>query len=217
MGNTGKTFEQEFIQSLPEHLYSYRIADPPQSFGGGNNLRFSNKNPFDFFIYDKLNLYALELKSSTTSSFSFPTVEETSHIINLKASSALCKQRKDLDGVNTSKESIRLSNKALASRNIKQHQIDGLLEAKQKGCLSYFIFNFSQNNNLTLAVDIDDFIEFRNKTDKKSMNAKDMISLCNTIVIENELKSKRKGSKKMLYHLEDLGIIYQKEKEVELV
>lgn len=71
--NIGKQFEVDFKNSIPDYVLLYRLPDSAQSFGGGNNLRFSRKNPFDFIMYDskKHILYALEMKTVKGQSISF--------------------------------------------------------------------------------------------------------------------------------------------------
>lgn len=73
MKNVGKVFEQDFQKSVPDYTLLYRLPDSAQSFGGGNNLRFSRKNPFDFLLWDskKHILYALEMKTVKGKSISF--------------------------------------------------------------------------------------------------------------------------------------------------
>lgn len=63
--NIGKLFEQDFQKSASENIMIERLPDAAQSFAGSNNLRFSRKNPFDFYLYAgrKYNLFCLELKS----------------------------------------------------------------------------------------------------------------------------------------------------------
>ena len=70
--NQGKIFELSFKKSVPDYALLYRLPDSAQSFGGGN-LRFSNKNPFDFLMWDsqKHKLYALEMKTVSGKSISF--------------------------------------------------------------------------------------------------------------------------------------------------
>jgi penicillin-binding protein-related factor A (putative recombinase) len=69
--NTGKIFEKEWKDSIPENCYYLRIVDPPQSWGDQTNLRFSPKNPFDALMYVYPNLFLLELKSTKGTAFSF--------------------------------------------------------------------------------------------------------------------------------------------------
>lgn len=73
MKNTGKKFEEDIVKSIPEYAKEHRLPDPPQSFGGSSNLRFSKKNPFDFFLWDSKRkiLYALEMKTVQDKSISF--------------------------------------------------------------------------------------------------------------------------------------------------
>ena len=78
MTNTGKIFEKEIADSIPEYALLYRLPDSAQSFGGGNNLRFSRKNPFDFLMWDSAGrtLYALEMKTVNEKSISFERSKE---------------------------------------------------------------------------------------------------------------------------------------------
>ena len=70
--NVGKVFEEQIKKSVPDYALLYRLPDSAQSFGGGN-LRFSNKNPFDFLLWDssKHILFSLELKTLSGNSISF--------------------------------------------------------------------------------------------------------------------------------------------------
>lgn len=71
--NIGKRFEHDFKQSVPDEHLIYRLPDAAQSFSGSKTLRFSNKNPFDFLLFDTKHrlLYALELKTVSKKSISF--------------------------------------------------------------------------------------------------------------------------------------------------
>ena len=73
MKNTGKKFEDDIKRSVPDYMMLYRLPDAAQSFGGGNKLRFSRKNPFDFLMWDSRNrtLFALEMKTVSGKSISF--------------------------------------------------------------------------------------------------------------------------------------------------
>ena len=76
--NSGKVFEDNFKKSIPDYALLYRLPDSAQSFGNSSNLRFSNKNPFDYLLWDsKLKLlYALELKSVKGKSISFERTKD---------------------------------------------------------------------------------------------------------------------------------------------
>lgn len=70
--NVGKLFETQIKKSVPDYVLLYRLPDPAQSFGSGS-LRFSNRNPFDYIMFDTKSriLYALELKTVAGKSISF--------------------------------------------------------------------------------------------------------------------------------------------------
>ena len=54
MKNLGKVFEQNFRKSIPESdkIYYYRLKDTASSYYGGNaNLRFSQSNIADAFLF----------------------------------------------------------------------------------------------------------------------------------------------------------------------
>lgn len=72
--NVGKLFEDDFKNSIPvEWVLLHRLKDSATSFSGGNALRFSIKNPCDFFEFDSERgiFYTLELKSVGGKSISF--------------------------------------------------------------------------------------------------------------------------------------------------
>lgn len=148
--NTGKIFEQDFKNSIPEDMYYLRIHDSPQSFNQTNTLRFSPKNPFDSLLYIYPFLFLLELKSTIGTSFSF-------------------------DG---------------KTPMIKKHQIEELTKAsKYKGIIAGFVFHMSKYQK-TYFLPIDKFNEFKNSTDKKSINQQDILNH-GAIEIRGEIKRTR--------------------------
>lgn len=76
--NIGKIFEEQIKKSTPDYALLYRLPDSAQSFGGSSKLRFSNKNPFDFLLWDSRRhiLYALEMKTVKGKSISFERNED---------------------------------------------------------------------------------------------------------------------------------------------
>lgn len=76
--NIGKDFESRIQKYIPDYAKMFRLPDAAQSFGGSNNLRFSRKNPFDYFLWDSSRhyLYALELKTVSGKSISFERTED---------------------------------------------------------------------------------------------------------------------------------------------
>lgn len=77
--NLGKIFEEQIKKSVPKGILVYRLSDSAQSFGGGSsNLRFSNKNPFDYMMWspERRTLFALELKTVAGKSISFERTKQ---------------------------------------------------------------------------------------------------------------------------------------------
>ena len=67
MQNEGKKFEQDFIKSVPENWFKYRLNDSASSWQGGEKARFTPSNICDFIVYNE-RLWLLELKSHKGSS-----------------------------------------------------------------------------------------------------------------------------------------------------
>lgn len=84
--NKGKQFESSLRKSATDtgYVMVYRLADAAQSFGGSNNLRFSRKNPFDFFFFDAMRgiLYGIEAKTVQGKSISFERNKSEQGIIH---------------------------------------------------------------------------------------------------------------------------------------
>jgi len=60
--NAGKSFEVDFIKSVPDEWFKYRLNDSASSWQGGDNSRFTPSNICDFIVYNN-KLWLLELKS----------------------------------------------------------------------------------------------------------------------------------------------------------
>lgn len=146
--NLGKKFEKNLKEAAKkEGIFFYRIADSTQSFGGGNSS-FTHDSLADAFVFYEGTLFALELKSTK---FKSVTVERD----------------------NTAENSHKM---------IKKNQIKNLIE-----CQSYdnveacFIFNFREQdgdvilNEHTYIMNINDFSNFLESTDKMSINEKDIL------------------------------------------
>lgn len=70
--NTGKRFETDFKNSVPEGVYYKKLADPAIGFDiSSSTQRFSPKPPYDAVACKNGRMFALELKSSATKSMSF--------------------------------------------------------------------------------------------------------------------------------------------------
>lgn len=76
--NVGKIFEENWKKSIPDDVLYYRLKDSAQSFHQENFLRFSLKNPCDCFLFYSPYLFALELKSVSSTSISFEKNKEKS-------------------------------------------------------------------------------------------------------------------------------------------
>lgn len=83
MKNLGKVFEQNFRKSIPvsEKIYYYRLKDTASSYYGGNeNLRFSQNNIADSFLFyvgDYMtNLLILEFKNHKGKSLPLSCIKE---------------------------------------------------------------------------------------------------------------------------------------------
>lgn len=82
--NIGKKFEAALKKSVPDYALLYRLPDSAQSFGGSKNLRFSRKNPFDFFLFDapRGRLFGIETKTVSGRSVSFERNKDENGIIH---------------------------------------------------------------------------------------------------------------------------------------
>ena len=74
--NTGKVFEQDFKQSIPEEIFFYRFKDSSNQWGSNNKVRFTPSNICDCLLYDGDNLYLLELKSCKGKSLPLNNIRE---------------------------------------------------------------------------------------------------------------------------------------------
>lgn len=90
--NLGKLFEQRWKKSCPDYVLAYKLPDTPQAFGS-NTFRFTNKNPFDYLMWDSERhiLMALELKSVGGNSISFERDKEDNGLIHLHQINSLLK------------------------------------------------------------------------------------------------------------------------------
>lgn len=133
--NTGKIFEDDFKNSVPEFCWYKRLNDNASSFAGGANTRFTSANECDCLLFNDntKRLYALELKS-TQGSLTF--------------------YRKDF--VESHKQQ---------SFNIKRNQIEGLLEWSKHDIVCGLVFNFRHEGRTFFVSisDFSDYISKLNK------------------------------------------------------
>lgn len=89
MKNEGKKFEEDFQNSIPDNIKIDRLKDPSVSFNIKNQnednkkksaIRFSGRNPYDYILYRYPNQLCLELKTTSSKSFSYkgcsPKIQE---------------------------------------------------------------------------------------------------------------------------------------------
>lgn len=72
--NVGKIFEEDFIKSVPENIFSFRFRDLP-FFLTKNSKYEVNNNPADFIIFLDY-LFILELKSTNGTSYPFDNTRD---------------------------------------------------------------------------------------------------------------------------------------------
>lgn len=165
--NTGKFFEKNFKESCKKDgVFVLRLRDAAQ--GWMKNAKYSHDNPYDFLVFKALDperqlgrLVCLELKHTTSTSLS-----------------------------------IQRSKEERSDKKIKFHQIEGLYKAQEfLGVKAGFLFNFSYENKnkeieeITMFMDINNFMRFLDENDKKSINMKDILNY-DSIIIEQEKKIK---------------------------
>jgi hypothetical protein len=73
--NPGKIFERDFANSSPANAYIRRLRDCG-GMGPSGSPRYVAANPFDFFIFRDGTLFALELKSTKSTSLSYGQVKD---------------------------------------------------------------------------------------------------------------------------------------------
>ena len=74
--SVGKIFEDNWKKSVPENIWIHRPPDAAQSFDRISNLRFSQKSPCDYMMFDGCHFFCLELKSVAGKSISFERTEK---------------------------------------------------------------------------------------------------------------------------------------------
>ena len=181
--NNGKRFEEDFKASFGSHIWTYRPSDT----GGGMLARFTQESLCDLMAYNTVtkNLILLELKSTLGTSVSVRPYEQCMHYEkkkkefddwNAEQTAATRKHLKEeiKERKNNIKQLYREANGAM----IKYHQIKGLLETYEKyGIKTYIAFTFFRTTN-TYAIEVNSFVNnFWKKTDKKSINEKDLDEL----------------------------------------
>ena len=71
--NEGKYFEKDFIGSVPDTWFKYRLNDSGGAWQGGDKARFTPSNICDFIVYNG-KMWMLELKSHKGMSIPFTCI-----------------------------------------------------------------------------------------------------------------------------------------------
>lgn len=74
--NSGKKFENNFRDSMPDDVFFYRFRDGTSSWEKGEMTRFQQKNICDCMMHDGKYLYLLELKSHKGKSLPLSAIRE---------------------------------------------------------------------------------------------------------------------------------------------
>lgn len=105
--NTGKKFEAEWKNSIPQDIFYYRFRDGTSSWGNQENTRFQAKNECDCEMFDGYKLYRLELKSHKGVSLPYPAFLKKNKAGKIDPQDEAClKQLLDLSKANTYKNII---------------------------------------------------------------------------------------------------------------
>ena len=161
--NAGKRFEEDIKKSIPSYVLYHRLKDSTGTFGGGNNLRFSSKQPCDVFLWNGEigKFFTLELKTTKSNAFSF----------------------EDIESENEQQSKMIHKHQILA---LKEY-------ACYKGVISGFVLNFrleKENVEHTYFLSIKNFLRMIDKLGKKSFNEKDLLHY-SPILIEGTKKRTR--------------------------
>lgn len=165
-GKNGKKFEDDFMNSCPNHILIKRLNDNASGWADGTKTRFASKNECDFICHDANTgiFYGLELKSTEGSSFTF--------------------WREDFE------EEIKKKNKN-PTYMIKKNQILGLKKwADTHPGVYGFIFHFIKKDGITYYVSIQNFLKYTKNLNKKSLALKDIKNMA-PILIKNKKKRTR--------------------------
>lgn len=80
MKNSGKRFEEDFQNSVPESWFCYRLRDAG-GWSKSSDLRFTPSNICDFIVFDGRRLFLLELKTVQGKSIPFTMLKQLDDLI----------------------------------------------------------------------------------------------------------------------------------------
>jgi len=144
--NIGKKFELDFKKSCDLYNICHTRLVDSNKFGNNKGTRFTPKNPCDFIMYSYPNVYYLELKSTLVNNISF-------------------------------NQPVTVQEKDKPKPDIKSEQVSALLKYSQyRGVIAGLILRFEDKNTHdgeTYFIDINDFVNWTCKINKKSINKND--------------------------------------------
>lgn len=73
--NPGKNFEIQFEKCIPDVVYHLRVKDSANNFSQSDLSKFATKNPYDLFMVYEGKFLPMELKSTSSTSFSIQSAE----------------------------------------------------------------------------------------------------------------------------------------------
>ena len=181
--NNGKRFEEDFKASFSPHIFTYRPSDT----GGGMMARFTQESLCDLMAYNTKtkDFILLELKSTLGTSVSVRPYEQCMEYERIKKefedwnAGLTAETRKPIKNeIAERRKTVKQMYKETNQAMIKYHQINNLLDVKEKfGIETFIAFTFFKTTN-TYVIPVDSFVEnFWKVTTKKSINEKDLDEL----------------------------------------
>ena len=76
MKKSGKRFEENWRESIPEDIFYYRLKDNSNNWSNSNKTRFTPSNICDCIVFDGDYLYTLELKSTKGKSLPYGNIKQ---------------------------------------------------------------------------------------------------------------------------------------------
>lgn len=147
--NAGKRFEEDFKSSVPSYCWYKRLNDNAASWAGGANTRFTSRNECDCLLFDDTTrtLYALELKSTKGTSFTF--------------------WRENFED-KSKKQSFMIKKNQI--QGLEEW-------SRFKCVNAGFVFNMRSRGNNTYYVPVGELIAYTSTLDKKSINEDDILQM----------------------------------------
>lgn len=159
--NPGKIFEDSFVASVDKsHILVKRLNDNAASWSGGSVSRFASKNECDYLMYESNNKLLMGLELKSTKG-------------------SLTFWREDFEDKNVKQ-----------TFNIRKCQIQGLKQWSKYSGIYGFVINFRECDNKTFFIAINDFLDYTNNLEKKSINMKDVLNMKHVYINNEKMRTK---------------------------